>query len=125
MRPAGPGWPMPPPPRPQQWYPPGSVPPPPHLGYRPPQLFPVHGMGMNMPSSAPAPPGIQPSSPAMPVSQPLFPVVNNTTPSQASPFSAPLPVGGAQQPPNNSFPGSVFVLRINCLHLTQLSCLFF
>ncbi|RID46072.1 hypothetical protein BRARA_I02759 [Brassica rapa] len=104
MRPAGPGWPMPPPPRPQQWYPPGSVPPPPHLGYRPPQLFPVHGMGMNMPSSSPAPPGIQPSSPAMPVSQPLFPVVNNTTPSQASPFSAPLPVGGAQQPPNNSFP---------------------
>ncbi|CAF1928965.1 hypothetical protein Bca4012_072196 [Brassica carinata] len=105
MRPAGPGWPMPPPPRPQQWYPPGSVPPPPHLGYRPPQLFPVHGMGMTMPSSSsPAPPGIQPSSPAMPVSQPLFPVVNSITPSQASPFSAPLPVGASQQPPNNSFP---------------------
>ena len=108
IRPAGPGWPMPPP-RPQQWYPPGSVPPPPHLGYRPPQLFPVHGMGMTMPSSSsPAPPGIQPSSPAMPVSQPLFPVVNSITPSQASPFSAPLPVGASQQPPNNSFPGSVF-----------------
>ncbi|KAF3589710.1 hypothetical protein F2Q69_00028617 [Brassica cretica] len=105
IRPAGPGWPMPPPPRPQQWYPPGSVPPPPHLGYRPPQLFPVHGMGMTMPSSSsPAPPGIQPSSPAMPVSQPLFPVVNSITPSQASPFSAPLPVGASQQPPNNSFP---------------------
>ncbi|KAJ0237865.1 Protein SUPPRESSOR OF FRI 4 [Hirschfeldia incana] len=105
--PMRPGWPMPPP-RPQQWYPPGT-PPPPHLGYRPPpQLFPVHGMGMNMPtSSSPAPPGIQPSPPpAMPVSQPLFPVVNSTTPSQASPFSAPLPLGGAQQLPNNSFPVS-------------------
>ncbi|CAH8382094.1 unnamed protein product [Eruca vesicaria subsp. sativa] len=104
MRPPAPGWPMPPP-RPQQWYPqnpPGSVPPPAHLGYRPPQLFPVHGMGMNMPTSSSVvngvtPPGIQPTSPAMPVAQPLFPVVSNSTPSQ---FSAPLPVGGAQQPPN-------------------------
>ncbi|CAH8382649.1 unnamed protein product [Eruca vesicaria subsp. sativa] len=96
--------PMPPPgptPRPQQWYPHNpavSVPPPSHLGWQ--QLFPVHGMGMTMPTS----------SPAMPVSQPLFPIVNSITPSQASPFSAPLPVGEAQQPssvnaypPNNSF----------------------
>ncbi|CAA7061324.1 unnamed protein product [Microthlaspi erraticum] len=120
--PPGPGWPMPPPPRPQQWYPQNpALPQPPHLGYhRPPPLFPVHGMGMNMPTPSPvasgvAPPGIPSSSPAMTAPQPLFPVVSSSTPSQASPFSAPLPVGGGGQqplpadatsayPPNNSFP---------------------
>lgn len=130
MRPPGPGWPMPP--RPQQWYPqnPAVSVPPAHLGYRPQPLFPVQGMGMTMPTSSPVvqpspvsgvtPPGIPSSSPAMSVPQPLFPVVNSSIPSQASPFSAPLPVGGAQQPspadaigsvnaypPNNSFPGSI------------------
>ncbi|ESQ33735.1 hypothetical protein EUTSA_v10008022mg [Eutrema salsugineum] len=123
MRPPGPGWPMPPP-RPQQWYPQNpAVPPAAHVGYRPQPLFPVHGMGMTMPTSSPVvsgvtPPGIPSSSPAMSVPQPLFPVVNSSTPSQPSPFSASLPVGVAQQPspadatvgsvnaypPNNSFP---------------------
>lgn len=131
MRPPGPVWAMPPPRPQQQWYPqnPGvSVPPAAHLGYRPQPLFPVQNMGMTLPISAPVvqpsqvtgvtPPGIPSSSPAMPVPQPLFPVVNNSIPSQASPFSTPLPVGGAQQPshadalgsvnaypPNNSIPG--------------------
>ncbi|KAJ4881252.1 Protein SUPPRESSOR OF FRI 4 [Raphanus sativus] len=112
MRPPGPGWPMPPP-RPQQWYPHNpavSVHPPAHLGYQPQQLFPVHGMGMTVPTPSHVVNGVTPvnpsSSPAMPVSQPLFPVVNSITPSQASPFSAPLPVGGSVNPypPNNSFP---------------------
>ncbi|CAN8313773.1 unnamed protein product [Cochlearia groenlandica] len=117
MRPPGPGWPMPPP-RPQQWYPQNPaapVPQPAHLGYRPQPLFPVHGMGMAMPTpshlvqpspvSGVTPPGIPAASPAMPVPQPLFPVMNNSAPSQASPFSTSLPGGGAQQfPPNNSMP---------------------
>ncbi|VVA93161.1 unnamed protein product [Arabis nemorensis] len=129
MRPPGPGWPMPP--RPQQWYPQNpaiSVPPPAHLGYRPQPLFPVQGMGMTMPMSSPVvqqpspvsgvtPPGMLSLSPTMSVPQPLFPVVNSSIPPQASSFSAPLPVGGAQQlspadalgsvnsfPPNNSIP---------------------
>ncbi|CAF2229579.1 protein SUPPRESSOR OF FRI 4-like isoform X1 [Brassica napus] len=98
VRPPGPAWPMPPPP--QQWYPHNpavSVHPPAHLGYHPPQqLFPVHGMGMTVPTSSDVANGVTPSSsPAMPVSQPLFPVVNSITPPQASVNA---------YPPNNSFP---------------------
>ena len=101
MRPPGPAWPMPPPQ--QQLYPHNpavSVHPPTHLGYHPQQLFPVHGMGMTVPTSSDVANGVTlSSSPAMPVSQPLFPVVNSITPSQASVNA---------YPPNNSFPGLVF-----------------
>ncbi|KAJ4702684.1 protein SUPPRESSOR OF FRI 4-like [Melia azedarach] len=89
-------------PRPQPWYPQhpaGSIPPPAHVGFAQQPLFPVQNVRPPLASTAspalqPAqvvPPGIPSSTPPVPVSQPLFPVVNNNTATQSSPFSAPIP----------------------------------
>ncbi|TXG57896.1 hypothetical protein EZV62_015725 [Acer yangbiense] len=83
------GWSMPP--RPQPWYPQ-------HPGYGQQPLFPVQNARPPLPSTtSPAlqpsqviPPGLPSSTPPVSVSQPLFPVVNNNTPTQSSPFSPPM-----------------------------------
>ncbi|TXG48357.1 hypothetical protein EZV62_027651 [Acer yangbiense] len=83
------GWPIPP--RPQPWYPQ-------HPGYGQQPLFPVQNPRPPLPSmTSPAlqpsqviSPGLPSSTPPVSVSQPLFPVVNNNTPTQSSPFSAPM-----------------------------------
>nr|AIN75616.1 SUPPRESSOR OF FRI4 [Dimocarpus longan] len=92
------GWPMPP--RPQPWYPqhPAVAIPPGPATYGQPPLFPVQNPRLPLPSTtSPAlqpsqviPPGLPSSTPPVPVSQPLFPVVNNNTPAQSLPFSAPM-----------------------------------
>ncbi|KAJ0082532.1 hypothetical protein Patl1_12151 [Pistacia atlantica] len=66
------------------------------MGQQP--LFPVQNVRPPLPSSTSAlqpsqviPPGMPLSTQPVAVSQPLFPVVNNNTPTQSSPFSAPIP----------------------------------
>ncbi|KAJ0018941.1 hypothetical protein Pint_12004 [Pistacia integerrima] len=92
------GWPAPP--RPQPWYPqhPAVSMPPAPAGYGQQPLFPVQNVRPPLPSSTSAlqpsqviPPGMPLSTQPVAVSQPLFPVVNNNTPTQSSPFSAPIP----------------------------------
>ncbi|CAE5958929.1 unnamed protein product [Arabidopsis arenosa] len=60
--------------------------------------------------------GIIPSSsPSMSVPQSLFPLVDNNIPSQASPYSTTLPVGGAQQ---QSYADGVAVDMFKCLRFS-------
>ncbi|KAH7569695.1 hypothetical protein JRO89_XS06G0246300 [Xanthoceras sorbifolium] len=92
------GWPMPP--RPQPWYPQHPAVSISHgpAGYGQQPLFPVQNPRPPLPSTtSPAlqpsqviPPGLPSSTPPVSVSQPLFPVVNNNTPTQSSPFSPPM-----------------------------------